>query len=284
MKSSFKKIGKDLQLVNKHINTVSQCRLPVFAPTYKPAKNTKKTREEIIQTPWGQLSIQGELTQLHRDILDWIFAKAKQHEKHESVFLFTTRQLAKGLGIYCKNGNYHKFITNKLEEMRKAKVTIKTDKFTVHFGLIRKHGYSEYIKNAEAEKGKKLFKDKVYYVVFEPEYMMLLKTDVAIFYLPLVDEIINIDDPVVKAFVRFVISHQNLKMHLNSIIDVLGLDDISNRNKARKKKEILERKEYLQEKFGIKIDDKQMVSYTQKKPDVFFVVPKLPEGEIIIGL
>jgi len=264
---------------NKPISTVSQCRLPVFAPCYRPPKHTKKAREEKIITPWGSIKIKGDLTQIHRDVLDWIFAKAQKHEKYKNVFLFSPRQMAKELGLYVKGGNYCRFLKEKFEEMRIARMTIETDKFVAFCGIVYEHGYSKYQQKEDAVIGKKIFNDKLYYVIFEPKYMLLLKTDIAICYLPFVQNILKIKSPVVKAFIRFILSHKDIKMSLNKILDAIGLKNISKRKKKDKKKEIILHKEML-EKFGIVIDENEMVIYTQKTPEVYFSVPELLEGEI----
>jgi len=283
MTIQISKKDKNTVVKNKPINTVSQCRMPVFAPIYfaQKCRHPKKIREEKIITPWGTLKIKGELTQLHRDMLDWIFAKAQKHEKYKSAFLFSPRQMARDLGIYIKNGNYCKFFKEKFENMRTARVTIETDQMIVYCGLIREHGYSKHKLNDAASSGKKVFNDKFYYVLFEPKYITFINNDIAMCYLPLVDDILQIKSPVVKAFVRFIISHKDLKMSLNKIMEAIGIVGISKRKYVEKKKEIISQKELLYQKFGITIDEEEIVSYTQKTPDVYFSVPKLPDGKTI---
>ncbi|GFO72795.1 hypothetical protein BJAS_P3295 [Bathymodiolus japonicus methanotrophic gill symbiont] len=177
--------------------------------------------------------------------------------------------------------------------MRKASVQLKTNHVDLskltYQGVINEHSITT-IKATNNNHDK--FK---YGVVFSRNFMKLFNVDINIYSQELTHEIVKINSAVTQALVREVISHVKVNRSLDEILKSIGIkipgklnssesereaNQISQRAYDKRKKEVLNNKKVLKEKFGINIQvmkkDNEIGVFYNKHSSVFFKNPKKP--------
>ena len=148
----------------------------------------------------------------------------------------------------------------------------KKNRWELYSGIVRKFMYGDLMMR-RAHKG--LFGGGRYFVViFESEYMRIFSEDINVHSEKLTSDIISLKNPFLQAFVRFCISHQNLKMPVNDVLAAIGVEksSCSARYVRKRRAELRKHKEALQKKFGIMITDTHVI-YSQHEY-VWFTNPR----------
>lgn len=267
----------------KHpITTVTQCRVPIFWPTNKPPRSGN-IPDLVVENDWGKGTIKGcKLTQVHRDLLDVIFAYHQGIYRHEDGcfgFLVDLYEIQKRLQIEVHN---HRWILNKLEDLMTTIFVTETDDWVITGVILRKHSYS---KRDAGHTPEKFGVNRLYYVVFEAEFMKFFDLDMHVSYFQLVDKIINLKSPTCQALVRFCLSHRCLNMDLEELLTKIGVlrSDLDRPRKTRILQQVFLESDVLKEDFGIEINpmkNKRLgVFYKQHKDVCFEKPPDLPESK-----
>ena len=271
----MKKKWKNSQHKRHPITTVTQCRVPIFWPTNKPPRS-KKAGDFIIKNQWGQAVIKNcKLTQVHRNLLDVIFTyhHGLCHNKDGCVsFLIDLYEIQNLLQVEATN---HSWVFRKLEELRKTAFITETKKWVITGGIVRKHKYSEIDAGHTPDK---FGPNKLYYVMFEAEFMKFFNLDMHMTYFPMVEKIINLKHPVSQALVRFCLSHTRLNMDLETILTNLGVfrPELDRPRKVRILQQLFLESEVLIKEFGIYINpmkNKRLGVFYTKHKEVWLELP-----------
>jgi hypothetical protein len=259
---------------------VTQCRVPIFWPTNKPPRS-KNLPDLVIENDWGKGTIKNcKLTQVHRNLLDVIFAYHQVLYRHEDGcvgFLVDLYEVQKQLQIEVHN---HNWIFKKLKDLMKTIFVTETKDWIITGVILRKHSYS---KRDAGHTPDKFGINKLYYIVFEAEFMKFFDLDMHVSYFQLVDKIISLKNPTCQALVRFCLSHCHLNMDLEELLKKIGIlrPEMHRREKSRIIQQIFLKSDVLIEEFGIRIDpmkNKRLgVFYKQHKDVCFKKKPDLPE-------
>jgi hypothetical protein len=241
-------------------STTLQSRTAMFLPVKALSKNYKEINIKI-KNQYGTLVLSDiKLTQTHRNIVDCIFSYYEPIylDDGSAAFVFSKYDLLKKLGHSSrKNG---KWLESKFEEMRMASLRLLTED-----SAVKEIDYQGVISRHKSTKIKEKNENK-YGVLFSPNFMSLFDKDLNIYSQALTHEIISLGHAVVQAFVREVISHVQVNRPLDEILDEIGVkasmeeslenregNEVSQRAYRKKKKEIMDLKETLLEKFGIEL-------------------------------
>lgn len=193
-------------------SVVSLSRLPVFAPVKKfsPGYTPRPVKWE---TSWGSYEAEKELTQVHRDIVEFILTHHNFRSARNSIgqrFLFS--------GYACMKAMRHEYpdrrwLEKKLEEMKKPNLSItgKSGSFLCS-SIVLEFGYSTNPKYSDPHKfGAKQGAGRSHYtpfiVTFSDSFMKLFDRDLNVYYPKLVSDIISVESGLIKAVIRFFLTH-----------------------------------------------------------------------------
>ncbi|MGO9612364.1 MAG: hypothetical protein ACLPX5_04965 [Dissulfurispiraceae bacterium] len=251
------------------VTTVTQGRVPIFLPV----KQTDQKLDLEVTNIWGKCVIRGcRLTQVHRNILDCIFTYHRHFYKEGDgavAFLVNPYQLLQKLGVSPTN---HTWLAKKLDELHNTIVITETSKWKIHSGIVRKHAYSKIVDNRRAATRTK-FGNKLYFIVFEAEYMQFFSNDMNVHSQRLTSLILSLRHAVTQAFVRFCLTHRELNMKIDKVLQSIHSFQPTMtenaKNKIRRKIESEAGK--LESDFAIKI--KNGIVYYGQHRDVWFQNP-----------
>ncbi len=235
-------------------STVTELRVGVFAPItqitansliYKEFVSNKRVR--TIETNWGSVKIKGNiLTQIHKDIIDAIFATATFTEKTKrgNVALFFSSYKVQECLRKKSKGN-STWLKRKLDEIKTTNIEyVDKDGNTFDFNITDSGGYS--------------VKKDSFMIIFTEGYMNFFQNQVGVNYKKELENLMKVDDPLIKAIIRFFFTHaNNMQIHLINMLEVLGYP-MSERSKRTAKKTIKDYIEILNQ-FNITIDTKTML-------------------------
>jgi len=224
--------------------TASQVRIPIFAPTSgrggKRKKGQKADRDithETITNSWGTATITGRLTQLHRTILDILLSGEYQQVCMQDggvVILGNVYGVLRRLG-FSRPGNWDvEWLKERFEELRVARLTVKTKKLEVHTGIVAKAAYAR----LEDESGRRL-----YAVVLTPEYVRYCQGDQGIHWSMKELEVLVSLPAGVQAVARFMRSHKaGTRYRVDTALSAVGIsrEDISDRAFRQRRQEVRE--------------------------------------------
>jgi hypothetical protein len=250
--------------------TVSFSRVPIFAPVtrispYEIKKtkldNPRGTKPISFVTPYGTCSTiqRTRLTQIHRDIVEAILTfhiEASVSGNGDVAFLIKPYELMKKMSSTC-NMTWFK---QHLEDMRGTQLILKENDWTVHVGIVLRYKYLEDTKNTDSTK---YGNGKLFAVQFSAEFMRSFGLELNVHYPMLVDDILAIDSPLIRATVRFFLTHNSFSIGIDKVFLTLGLSEISKRAKLMKMEEFRKNSEIL-ERFGITIKGDNFI-YTKHK-------------------
>jgi len=254
--------------------TVTELRVGIFAPIIKISAASAINKDFIslgrvrkITTAWGSVKIKGNiLTQTHRDIIDAIFATATFSEettRGNVALFFSGYEVQNFLGMKSKTNNA--WLKKKLDEIKTTNVEF-TDKIgnTHDFNLTDSGGYS--------------VKKDSFAIVFTEGYMNFFQKQVSVNYKTEMKKLMNIDDPLIKAMIRFFFTHaNNMSIELVNLLDVLGYPTNIEASLKKARRAVRENVEELKQ-FGITVDLKKfMLSYFKLNT----VTHHLPENKKI---
>lgn len=270
----MKKNSKNTRPKKYPITTVMQGRVPIFWPTKKLPRSTTVCNL-LIENDWGRAAIQNcKLTQVHRNLLDLMFAH------HHGIWFYGDGAVGLLVDLYeiqtflqIEETNYT-WLRKKLEDLRKTTFITETKDWIVYGGIVRKHSYG----NADADHtANKFGKNKFYYVVFEAEFMKFFKVDTNIHYnSTIVDKIVRLKYAPTQALVRFCLTHRQVNAKLASVLAKIGVfrPESHDDQKSRIRKQIFEESETLINDFGIDIrpmkDSKELGIFYNQHKDVWF--------------
>jgi hypothetical protein len=162
------------------------------------------------------VEITGKLTQIHRSILDVMQSSYSAVELSDGAIaiLFSQYDLLKRLGKQ-DGGSDRKWLEDKLEELRTARLTIRVNhgqaEYGITTGILR-----EYRWVAAGE-------TKRFGVVLSPEYARMIESDIGVRYSQDELAILLSLSAQAQAVARFALSHKSLNMSLGDILAALGL-------------------------------------------------------------
>lgn len=274
---------------NHPTTSVSQSRIPIFAPVSRIAqqKAGNKNEDTTFKTSWGSCTIKDcRLTQTHRDIVDSILTH------HEKIFKFPTGEIAYGINSYqilkkmgYKNPGDVQWLKDKLEDMRMTSMIVHDLGLIIHTGVILQYAYGSNRTLITGANGKTLpGKGDLLYVQFSTQFIKIFGMEMNVHYPSHVDSICQIESPLVKAVVRFFLTHdgktyEESKYRPETLLNILGiiclsepdkkhLNNISERRFRDKIKELLDSAPLL-EKYGILFHNNNFY-YPEKLDGVWF--------------
>ena len=272
----MKKNSKNVRPKKHPITTTTQCRIPIFWPMNKPPRS-ELVDDLVVKNEWGQATIKKcKLTQIHRNLLDLIFSYHHGIYFYEDGCVGFLIDLYKIQKLFQIEETNHSWLFEKFEDLRKALFITETKDWVINSGIIRKHLYSK----EDAEHTANRFgNNKLYYVVFESEFMRFFKLDTNLHYITLISKIINLKHGASQALVRFCLSHRRLNMRLTNILNKIGVfrPEMTKQQKSNVKKQVLEETEAMKSDFGIEIklmkNSELGIFYSQHR-EVWFENPK----------
>lgn len=199
--------------------TVTELRVGIFAPITQ-VTNTSVIQQEFmnsgrvrkIQTPWGTVKVKGNiLTQIHRDVIDAIFATASFSEttkRGNIAMFFSGYEVQKFLGGKSRTNNT--WLKKKLDEIKTTNVEfIDKEGNSYDFNLTDSGGYS--------------VKKDSFVIVFTEGYMNFFQSQVTVDYKDEMQKLMSIDDPLIKAIIRFFFTHAySLQVGFTKLLQALG--------------------------------------------------------------
>lgn len=273
-----------LDIVKKFQNsnaTVNELRTGLFAPiekisstskTFRMFVENKKKRE--IQTSWGKTIVKGNiLTQIHRDLLDCIFALSRETKELKggaiAKYFSTSEVLSSYSGTNTRNT---KWLKEKLDEIQTTAIEFqgKEGKDFYSFSIISSFAYSE--------------KHKSYGVVFTPEYRRFFEDQLSVDYRNELSKLLKVKSALLRAIIRFFWTHSSTSnMDIELLLKTIGFPIESIRTKQNAIKEIKTNVELLKE-YGITYEPKTKLIYRKSDFDnsiafISKIQPKLIETE-----
>lgn len=258
---------KEFDIVKKFENsnaTVSELRTGVFAPIEKISSKSKtytqfieNQKKRFIETSWGKTVIKGNiLTQTHRDLLDCLFAGAKEIKEMESggiAIYFSTSDILKSYsGTTSRNT---KWLKDKLDEIQTTAIEFRTTNGEdfYSFSIISSFAYST--------------KHKSYGIIITPEYRKYFEDQLTINYTKELPKLLKVKSALLRAIIRFFWTHsQASTMSIENLLQTIGFPMESLRTKQSAIKEIKESTELLKD-YGITYEPKTKLIYRKNSFD-----------------
>lgn len=242
--------------------TVTELRVGIFAPITQITATSaiqqdfiKAGRVRKVNTAWGSVKIKGNiLTQIHRDVIDAIFSTATYSENTKNgniALFFSGYEVQDFLGRKSKTNNT--WLKKKLDEIKTTNVEFTDQVGNTHdFNVTDSGGYS--------------VKRDSFVIVFTEGYMNFFQKQVSVNYKLEMKALLEIDDPLIKAMIRFFFTHANsMSIGLINLLDVLGYPTHIPASLKKARRAVREHTDNL-EKFGITVDLKKYM-FTYKKLD-----------------
>lgn len=239
--------------------TVTELRVGIFAPisqitassiTHKEFVTAGRVRK--IQTAWGEVKVKGNiLTQVHRNIIDAIFATATYSEKTKAgnvALFFSGYEIQKFLGL--KSSTNNTWLKKKLDEIKTTNVEFKDKEGNeFDFNITDSGGYSA--------------KKDSFVIVFTEGYMNFFQSQVTVNYKEELKRLMAVEDPAIQAMIRFFFTHaNNVKISFEPLLEAIGYPcNATTLKKARKKM-----RDHIEDfkNFGIEVNPKTlMLSYSK---------------------
>ena len=256
-----------------------------------------KGRTFNFSNQWGKCIVRDcLLTQTHQNILDAIFKSSKLTKvapDGQILVVFSPYEILSAIGHKSKRN--HKWLDDRLDDLRKTRVDIEINGVLITGGIVRKHAKSR-MDNEEAQRRGGIAKNAKYWgVAFESEYSRFFFHDMKLHYQALLTEIFRLKHGVTQALVRFCLSHDRVNMALDDVLLALGAFDCVKpedepepgrvtivtpvRTQRRIRKYIRDEEEALKRDFGIELrkmaEGREGVFYL-KHPKIRFESPEKP--------
>lgn len=241
--------------------SVSELRTGLWAPIEKVSSTSiiykefiKNKRSRAISTSWGKVLVTGNiLTQVHRDLLDCIFAAASHIEELPSGSVevyFNETEVLKKYGN--TSGTNHTWLRTKIREIRNTSIEMEDhSKKYYAFQILDDDG-------AIPETGE--FK-----IVFSSKYRNYIEGQLTIGYIDELDKLLTIPSALLRAIVRFFWTHKDAsKMEIQDLLLTVGYPSSSSQAVRAARREIESNFETL-EKFGISILEEEVTESGRKK-------------------
>ena len=222
LKQEMTLFDKVITKIERSTSTVDELRIAMWAPIEKISKASTTYKDFIanknvrkIKTSWGEVEVRNRLlTQTHKDIFDGIFT-CRKNEKHledgRVAMYFSLYQLQQLLGI--EPGKNNKWLKQKIEEIADARIKYVSstgDEFS--FGIFAEVAYSEV--------------ESSYGVIFSNLYLQYFTNSLTINYGEYVSDIASINDALIKAIIKFFLTHDArnypFRISFNELIKSVG--------------------------------------------------------------
>ncbi len=251
--------------------TVTELRIPFFAPITKIAPNSTTAREfkknggiRHLKTAWGEASIRGRniLTQVHRDVLDCVYANAtdiRDLDTDEILVLFNAQTVMRAYAGE-KGSKNAKWLKKIMLEIRDTSVELKKkDEILPDFNIIR-----SFI-DASDQYGS-------YGIILDKRYLQFFQSELTINYKKILSDILSIHSATIKAIVRWFLTHKKaVTFKLVTVLDAIGYpSEVSIRTQQMLKKELRENIDTMK-KFGVDYDPKEESFYYRGNENVGFI-------------
>ncbi|WP_460181739.1 hypothetical protein [Thermodesulfovibrio sp. TK110] len=210
------------------------------------------TKKQEHFTIYGSYKLSKPLSQTDRDIFDAIAATGVHGEKDgQKAYLFDFSEVLRFLGH--KNHANDTWLKEKLKSLAEIVLTIKTERYEI-IGHIVSHVIVSY-KPKNLPKNQSRFRQGyLALIVFSKEFSKLYEKDYIIWATPkIVKAIIDLPHDFLKAIVRFCLTHEEINMTLESILELIGYSGIQKRYYRKIRKTLIEYAEYFWENFAIKV-------------------------------
>ena len=262
--------------------TINEFRTAIYAPVAKIASNSltgqtfKKKGKITRKTSWGSVILEGVLlTQVHRNLLDCIFACADESTDYlktpsdTTVITFTASKILEAYG--AKNTRNTSWLEKNLSARMSAVIKIQDNKGNHYsFQVLSGSGFSKDYNS--------------YHIEFSPRYQRFFDNNITINYKDKVKDLLKIKSPLLQAIIRLSLTHDKAlnmslydttKDHIASsgVLESIGFPIESERMRQNATKEIRENRELLAE-YGIfyNPDKKNNLKY-KRILDIVFVPP-----------
>lgn len=256
------KTGNAISQYGPKIAPVITSRLPIFAPSLKRVDVTYWESS----TAWGKVTVNGKLTQIHRGIIDAIFAFAidsRQLSTGALELLVDPYKITKATG-----SDRHRFwIIGKLRDMQQASVTIEA-KGLLHGGAIVAE-WREANRKVPLPGGVLNGERPLLAVTITAVWMRIYNWSVAVRYRNLMPAIEALHSGAGRALARFCITHNQVSLPLQEALSIIRAirPNMTDRAIRKVRAEVRADSEGLTT-LGIKILN-EMVIY-HKHPEVSF--------------
>ncbi len=224
--------------------SISQNRGGVFLPVSK-AIHLASLRKYVFQNKWQEVTIEGRpLTATHQDIIEAIFFCAediKEFQGGKLAVKFAPGKVLKLLGA----GENYTWLYEKIKDLALNIITIKKIGDKDQMPPI-KHIIDDFDKTDESM-NKKLPNGeyaKYRYIVFSETFMSFLRNDILLFYKDKIPAILSLKSPIFRSIARFCLSHKEINMPLDEVLDSLKVS-AGERYRQKIKKEIMENEKDL---------------------------------------
>ena len=258
--------------------TVTELRVGIFAPITQVTASSTTHRDFVsagrvrkINTAWGEVKIKGNiLTQVHRDIIDAIFATASFSETTKAgniALFFSGYEVQDFLGLKSKTNNT--WLKKKLDEIKTTNIEFRDKEGNEYdFNITDSGGYSA--------------KKDSFVIVFTEGYRNFFQSQVTVNYKEELRQLMTVEDSLIKAIIRFFFTHANdVKIGFEALLDTVGYpQNPVTLKKARKKirEHLLDLK-----KFNIEVNLKTYMFSYSKLHTITHTVPEAKKKKVLAG-
>jgi len=252
------------KLPNIGVTTESLNRLPVFEPSMKP-----RQRERIYEGKYGKVTVNGRLGQSHKNLLETILWKKELHDffkDGDKKYLKVLYDKGKVRRYISQTNEYysHKGYISLLEDMKKAFITIETEKIKTEGYLIIDLYDSPTLKPINTKSPIIPKEVPLATIVFGEVLTALIDNELHFAYDP--KPIMTLSNGISQAIVRFLRTHRHhpeAGYHLRELIKAVG--GYTQGVKWRIIKKALREDTKKLESFGITIDFEKERHYVVEK-------------------
>lgn len=261
-----------LEKIEKSTSTISELRVPVYAPVMQITKNSATFKEfsankniRRIKTKWGEVEIRNRiLTQIHKDLLDLIFSYSKDTRRLDNgkiVIYFSQSEIMRYYGDQGKN---LKWFREKLSEIRDAVILYRDNKGNeFDFNIIANKAFD--------------FEQDMFGIILDDAYVKFFEVGLSVDYQKEVQELLKVGSPLLRSIIRFFFTHQALNLQVDDLLQAIGFPMESIRSVQMAKKEIKE-SVVLLAKFSINYDaNKGMFYYNGHKS--IHILPSITQAK-----
>ena len=266
---------------------VIENRVPFYAPILRVSHNSRP-RTGRHETRWGWVELSGPvLTMKHWAILKMSMARAVKKQVFQGTggmaVWFDTYRVKKELGAEYSGGKGHRLFLQRMEDMRKVKLTVRNkrtgriivsgilDWFSYTYDEDNQDQFAGGIKTARSRQGNCLHEIRI-----SPNYMQFFREDLRVHYDPLVPEIVSIPDGTIQAVILFFMTHkEKCQYPVSQVMEIIGaIEEAMTKGTVSKIMAKPEKFKTELENLGIFLEGK-MLRY-ERHPKVFFTNPPAP--------
>ncbi len=211
----MKKTGNQLMTA-----PVLASRCPVFAPSIRQGRT-----DWSVKTPWGSASVEGNITQTHRNILDAIFAFAiDTKEMHTGAIEVLVDPYV--IATKTHSSRDYKWLADKmsqsiLRDMKDAMVCVEDERGLRHIGGIVSE-WREANRRVPMPGGALSGDRPLLAITISAAWMRLYRSTLTVSYPDLIPAISKLNRGVLQALVRFCLTHRQLNMRLDEALRHIG--------------------------------------------------------------